>query len=155
MIAVQKGNDRWEIARDSNANITGDLKIGAKVTVAYVMTASDVGPPGSFHGFRYDRPRAYQATGAVLEVNDSMIAFQKQTDRWEVARNSKTNIRGDLKIGAKVTMTYMMTATEVEVKPDQIPPNTNNHNKRMGQAKKSLRQRRHRLRNQLSSLRIL
>jgi TPM domain len=117
MITVQKGNDRWEIARDSNTNIRGDLKIGAKVTVTYVMTASEVQPPASFQGSRYYRPRAYQATGTVLEVNDSMIAFQKQTDRWEVARNSNTNIRGDLKIGGKVRMTYMMTATEVEVKP--------------------------------------
>ena len=117
-IAVQKGNDRWELARDSNTNIRGDLKIGAKVTVTYVMTASGVGPSGSFHGLRNDGPKAYQATGAVMEVNESMIALQKQTARWEVARNSNTNIRGDLKIGANVTITYTMTATDMEVKPE-------------------------------------
>jgi WD40 repeat protein len=122
MIAVQKGNDRWEIARDSNTNIRGDLKSGAKVTTTYVMTASEVGPPGSFQGFRYSLPRRYQATGALLEVSDSTIAFEKQTGRWEVARNSNTNIRGDLNIGAKVTLTYIMTATDVEVKPAHPTP---------------------------------
>ena len=28
MIAVQKGKDRWEIARDSSTKVTGDLKVG-------------------------------------------------------------------------------------------------------------------------------
>ena len=42
MIAVQKGKDRWEINRDSNTKVTGDLKVGEKVTVTYTMTATDV-----------------------------------------------------------------------------------------------------------------
>ena len=42
MIAVQKGKDRWEIARDSNTKVTGDLKVGAKVTITYTMTATEV-----------------------------------------------------------------------------------------------------------------
>ena len=29
-IAVQKGTERWEIARDGVTEITGDLKVGAK-----------------------------------------------------------------------------------------------------------------------------
>jgi hypothetical protein len=33
MIAVQKGKDRWEIARDSSTKVTGDLKVGEKVTI--------------------------------------------------------------------------------------------------------------------------
>ena len=32
MIAVQKGKDRWEIARDASTKVTGDLKVGSKVT---------------------------------------------------------------------------------------------------------------------------
>ncbi len=35
MIAVQKGKDRWEINRDANTKVTGDLKVGEKVTVTY------------------------------------------------------------------------------------------------------------------------
>ena len=42
MIAVQKGKDRWEIARDANTKITGDLKVGSKVTIEYRMSAAAV-----------------------------------------------------------------------------------------------------------------
>ena len=42
MIAVQKGKDRWEIARDSNTKATGEIKKGDKVTVHYSMTATNI-----------------------------------------------------------------------------------------------------------------
>ena len=42
MIVVQKGKDRWEIARDSNSKVTGDLKVGSNVTIQYRMTAVTV-----------------------------------------------------------------------------------------------------------------
>ena len=42
MIAVKKGNDRWEIARDASTKVTGDLKVGSKVTIEYRMTATAV-----------------------------------------------------------------------------------------------------------------
>ncbi len=42
MIAIQKGKDRWEIARDANTKITGDLKVGSKVTIEYRMSATAV-----------------------------------------------------------------------------------------------------------------
>ena len=60
--------------------------------------------------------KTYQVTGPVLEVNDSMIAVQKGKDRWEVNRDSNTKVSGDVKVGDKVTVTYTMTATDVEVK---------------------------------------
>src|ERR1041385_1841657 len=60
--------------------------------------------------------KKYQVTGPVLEMNDSMIAVQKGKDRWEIARDSNTKVNGDLQVGAKVTVTYTMTATDVEVK---------------------------------------
>lgn len=41
-IVVQKGNEKWEIARDKATAISGDLKVGAKVTVFYTMQASKV-----------------------------------------------------------------------------------------------------------------
>ena len=41
MIAVQKGKDRWEINRDANTKVTGDLKVRDKVTVTYTMTATE------------------------------------------------------------------------------------------------------------------
>jgi hypothetical protein len=63
--------------------------------------------------------KTYQVTGPVLEMNDSMIAVQKGKERWEIARDSSTKVNGDLKVGAKVTITYTMSATEVEVKPEK------------------------------------
>src|ERR1700730_3927073 len=42
MIAVQKGKDRWEINRDANTKVTGDLKVGEKVKVTYTMSATEV-----------------------------------------------------------------------------------------------------------------
>ncbi|HEY3202984.1 MAG TPA: hypothetical protein VGL03_04920 [Thermoanaerobaculia bacterium] len=60
--------------------------------------------------------KTYQVTGPVLEVSDTMIAVQKGKDRWEIERDASTKITGDLKVGAKVTIEYRMTATAVEVK---------------------------------------
>src|SRR5438105_15335710 len=62
--------------------------------------------------------KTYQVTGPVLEVNDTMIAVQKGKDRWEIARDASTKVTGDLKVGAKVTIEYRMTATSVDVKAD-------------------------------------
>ena len=42
MIAVQKGKDRWEIARDANTKVDGDLQVGSKVTIQYRMVAAQV-----------------------------------------------------------------------------------------------------------------
>lgn len=49
LIVVQKGKEKWEIARDKDAKVTGDLKPGAKVTVEYTMKAVtvDVKPEGT------------------------------------------------------------------------------------------------------------
>ena len=41
-ITVQKGDERWEIARNESTHIEGDLKVGQKVTVHYRMTATRV-----------------------------------------------------------------------------------------------------------------
>ena len=41
-IVVEKGKEKWEIARDKNTKVTGELKKGAKVTVQYEMTATSI-----------------------------------------------------------------------------------------------------------------
>ena len=41
-IVVQKGNEKWEIARDKATAISGDLKVGSKVTVFYTMHAGKI-----------------------------------------------------------------------------------------------------------------
>jgi hypothetical protein len=61
--------------------------------------------------------RRYQVTGPVLEVTPTSITIQKGNDKWEINRDANTKIKGDLKVGSKVTIYYSMTATEVDVKP--------------------------------------
>ncbi len=41
-IVVQKGNDKWELQRDASTQVTGDLKVGARVTAEYRMIATTV-----------------------------------------------------------------------------------------------------------------
>lgn len=42
VIAVQKGKDKWEIARGKDTKVTGDLKVGSKVTIEYRMNATAI-----------------------------------------------------------------------------------------------------------------
>ena len=41
-VVVQKGKEKWEIARTPETKITGELKKGEKVTVEYTMTATSI-----------------------------------------------------------------------------------------------------------------
>lgn len=66
----------------------------------------------------------YQVTGPVLEVTDAKIVIQKDTEKWEIARESGTKVTGDLKVGSKVTVQYTMTATTITAKPDKDPVKT-------------------------------
>jgi len=62
--------------------------------------------------------KTYQVTGPVLEVRSDMIAVQKGNDRWEIARDPSTSMKGGTpKVGDKVLIEYRMSATSVEVKP--------------------------------------
>ena len=42
VITVQKGSDKWEIGRNKDTKINGDLKKGSKVTIQYKMNATSV-----------------------------------------------------------------------------------------------------------------
>jgi hypothetical protein len=61
-------------------------------------------------------PKSYQVTGPVLEIKDDVIVVQKGKDKWELARDKDTKVTGDLKVGSKVTINYVMQATAIEVK---------------------------------------
>ena len=45
-IVVQKGKEKWELARDANTKVTGNLQKGSKVTVEYRMTATSIEATG-------------------------------------------------------------------------------------------------------------
>jgi hypothetical protein len=61
-------------------------------------------------------PKTYQVTGPILEVTDTSITVQKGDEKWEVVRDGKTKITGDLKVGSKVTVSYTMNAISADVK---------------------------------------
>ena len=42
VITVEKGKDKWEIGRNKDTKINGDLQKGSKVTIQYKMTATSV-----------------------------------------------------------------------------------------------------------------
>ena len=62
-------------------------------------------------------PNTYQVTGPVLEIKGDVIVVEKGgKEKWEIARDAVTKVNGDLKVGAKVTIEYTMTAKKIEVK---------------------------------------
>jgi len=62
---------------------------------------------------------SYQATGPVLEVTDTKIVIQKDTEKWEFARSADTKVTGELKVGSRITVQYTMSAASVEVKAEK------------------------------------
>ena len=62
--------------------------------------------------------KKYQVTGVVIELTDKMVVVEKPDgEKWELNRDPNAVVKGELKVGAKVTIQYTMTATNVEVKP--------------------------------------
>ncbi|MDQ3214572.1 MAG: hypothetical protein M3P99_00605 [Pseudomonadota bacterium] len=64
--------------------------------------------------------KTYQVTGPILEMNDTVIVIEKtqgKNERWEIARDASTKASGEMKVGNKATITYTMTATEVDATP--------------------------------------
>jgi hypothetical protein len=84
------------------------MKRAAVVVVIMLMLVAAVAFAGSV--------KTYQVTGPVLEIKDTMIVVQKGKDKWEIAKDANTKVKGDLKVGAKVTIQYEMKATDIEVK---------------------------------------
>lgn len=58
----------------------------------------------------------YQWTGTVLEADGDHLVVQKGDEKWEFAYDKDTKISGDLKVGAKVTVRYLMKAISIEIK---------------------------------------
>ena len=83
--------------------------MSAAVVAALVLVA----------GMAWAGEKTYQVTGPVVELTDKVIVVQKGEDKWVLNRATDTKVAGDLKVGAKVTIKYTMTATDVEVKGEK------------------------------------
>jgi hypothetical protein len=62
------------------------------------------------------QPKTYQVTGIVKSVSADLIVVDKGKENFEIGRDAATKVTGDLKVGAKVTIHYRMSAASVEVK---------------------------------------
>ena len=60
--------------------------------------------------------KTYQFTGKVLEIKDNVIVVEKGKEKFEMTKDANTKIKGDLKVGAKVTVQYESRAAEIEGK---------------------------------------
>ncbi len=85
-----------------------------KKTLLAALLAGSTLVPAVFAG----TAKTYQVTGPVVEATADKIVVMKGKDKWELGRDANTKVAGDLKPGAKVTVQYTMTATDVEAKAD-------------------------------------
>ena len=62
--------------------------------------------------------KTYQVTGPVVEVTPDTITVMKGKEKWEISRDKDTKVTGEPKVGAKVTITYRMSAATIEAKEE-------------------------------------
>jgi hypothetical protein len=58
----------------------------------------------------------YQWTGTLLETDGDHLIVQKGNEKWEFLQEKDTKVTGDLKVGSKVEVKYVMKAITIEVK---------------------------------------
>lgn len=59
---------------------------------------------------------SFQVTGEVTAVDDTSITVMKGKERFHIARDKDSKVTGELKVGAKVTVKFVMYAKDVEAK---------------------------------------
>jgi hypothetical protein len=83
------------------------MKLSVVITALVLLSASTAFAGGA---------KTYQVTGPVLEVRPNMVVVQKGKDKWEIDRDHRTKVKGDLKVGSKVKVMYKMEAVSIEAK---------------------------------------
>lgn len=66
--------------------------------------------------------KEYQVTGPVQEVTPAYIIVKKGNENWQIAIEKNTKAP-NVKVGDKVTIHYVMTATVIEAKPAKAANN--------------------------------
>ena len=87
-----------------------------KKATVFALALATLGLLSPLTSFAADK--TYQVTGPVLEATDASITVQKGKEKWQIARTKDTKVTGEIKVGAKVTIAYTMTATTVDAKAD-------------------------------------
>ncbi|MBY0428209.1 MAG: hypothetical protein K2Q32_03220 [Alphaproteobacteria bacterium] len=64
-IVVQKGKEKWELARTGTTELPADAKVGDKVTIEYGMNAEKVEVKGSAHKAQKENTPAAKAAPAA------------------------------------------------------------------------------------------
>jgi hypothetical protein len=64
-ITVEKGKEKWQIARDKDTKVTGDPKVGGKVTIEYRMTATTIEAKGDAKAAKGDAKAAKEPAPAA------------------------------------------------------------------------------------------
>lgn len=63
--------------------------------------------------------KAVVITGPVTELRDDVVVIQKGKQQWEIARSAATQITGELRKGALVTIEVYMSAGAIEVREEK------------------------------------
>jgi hypothetical protein len=90
----------------------------SRPSFVFLLVAALVLMAGFFGGASLAADKTYQVTAPILEVTDTTITVQKGKEKWEIVRTKDTKVTGELKVGAKVTIMYTMTAVSIEAKGD-------------------------------------
>ena len=86
-------------------------------TVTKVLAVASLCVGSAVCAYAAGKAKSYQVTGPVIELTDTKIVVEKDKENWEITRTKDSKVTGDLKVGAKVTVYYTMTATDIEAKP--------------------------------------
>lgn len=60
--------------------------------------------------------KSYQVTGPITELNPTTITLEKNSEKWEIARNPEAKGDANLKVGDHVIIHYRMVATSIDAK---------------------------------------
>lgn len=77
-IVIEKNKEKWEIERDKNTKVTGELKKGSRVTVQYRMTATSIESKDKPSGAK-DPKGAGKDTKDRKDTTDTKAAPKKDT----------------------------------------------------------------------------
>src|SRR5947209_1077917 len=69
--------------------------------------------------------KTYQITGTVVAATGSMVTVQKGAEKFEIDIDpATTKGSADLKVGGKVTVTYVMSASKLETSAASAEPSS-------------------------------